>query len=344
MLENDQGKKVVLREVDYSGFKDPEESTFSDSDLANLLSLSKEIKCVVLNSCYSNSLAETITQKIPAVVGMTGPIGDLAAIAFAKGFYDAILNSLSLEAALASGRLQMKLEKRGESYKPEVKTKGELLARNIYFISTERTEHDLQQEQTRIKWTEAEGKYINRVEENCGKVFVLGQANLKPIDDIYTALNLLQKVTALERYAADKLHELFLERHLLYDKHERCDGVKIVEQGNNLFILGKPGAGKTTFLKHIAIKAVRHQLNFNNPKMPIFLSLHSYSYSDKELFDFIGQELQINNFPKSKQFLEQLLHSGNALVLFDGLDEVKEEGKLRSTTIKKTKRFYEHLL
>jgi predicted NACHT family NTPase len=34
----------------------------------------------------------------------------------------------------------------------------------------------------------------------------------------------------------------------------RVDGVSLVQQpdGQRLFILGKPGAGKTTFLKHLA--------------------------------------------------------------------------------------------
>ena len=183
-------------------------------------------------------------------------------------------------------------------------------------------------------------EYIKYIEDNYGKLFVLGQANLKPIDEIYTALNLLGKLTAQRRYARDNLHDLFLERHLLYEEHERCDGIELVNKGSNLFILGKPGAGKTTFLKHVAIKAVRNELNPNvEQKIPIFISLHSHSRSGNKVIESVRNELAGCGFPEDNSFVKGLLHSGRALVLFDGLDEVREEDNLRSETIQELKGF-----
>ena len=170
-----------------------------------------------------------------------------------------------------------------------------------------------------INWTGATEKYADYIESKYGKLFVLGQANLKPIDEIYTALNLLEKVSAQRRYAPENLHDLFLKRDLLHEEDDRCDGIKIVNKDSNLFILGKPGAGKTTFLKHLAIKAIRKQLNSNtDPKVPIFLSLHSYSRSKENLLESIEHELSGCDFPKHEFFVKNLLHSGHALVLFDG--------------------------
>ena len=188
--------------------------------------------------------------------------------------------------------------------------------------------------QEEIELTE---KYIEHVEKEYGRLFVLGQANLKPIDEIYTALNLLEKVTALTRYAPDNLSDLFIERCLLHEKHERCDGLDLVKKGSNLFILGKPGAGKTTFLKHVAIKAARKELNADS-KIPVFISLHSHSRSGKKIAESVEDEL-FCGFPKSEFFGEGLLHSGRAIVLFDGLDEVREEGDRRSNTIQELKDF-----
>jgi hypothetical protein len=49
-----------------------------------------EVKCVVLNACFSEPQARAIAQHIPCVIGMSEEIADRTAIAFATGFYQAI--------------------------------------------------------------------------------------------------------------------------------------------------------------------------------------------------------------------------------------------------------------
>ncbi|SRR5579883_538085 len=48
------------------------------------------VKCVLLNTCYSEKPAEAISQYINYVIGMNSLIQDRAAIEFAKGFYDGL--------------------------------------------------------------------------------------------------------------------------------------------------------------------------------------------------------------------------------------------------------------
>ena len=200
VLEGDEGKSTTLREIVPTSAKRSATSSFSDNDLARMFALSENLACVVLNSCYSDSLAKAITQKIYSVVGMTSSIGDLAAIAFAKGFYDAVTNGLDLIKAFESGRLQMKAERRGEDDKPKLKAKTGVDLATFFFTFTEQFEDiSIKQRQEKVKWTEAEREYVKKVEENYGKLFVLGQANLKPIDEIYIALNLLERITAFRR-------------------------------------------------------------------------------------------------------------------------------------------------
>ena len=63
----------------------------SGNALARLFELCSEtVKCVVLNSCYSEAQADAIVKHIDYVVGMKKAIGDEAAIKFAVGFYDAL--------------------------------------------------------------------------------------------------------------------------------------------------------------------------------------------------------------------------------------------------------------
>lgn len=70
----------------------------SPEALAELFSLTTEhVKCVVINTCYSQIQAQAIAEHIPFVVGMETAIGDKAAIEFAIGFYTALEADQSIE-------------------------------------------------------------------------------------------------------------------------------------------------------------------------------------------------------------------------------------------------------
>jgi hypothetical protein len=76
----------------------------STEALSGLFELfSSQIKCVVLNACYSELQARAIAQHIEAVVGMQRAIGDHSAIEFAIGFYDAIAASRTPSEAFRFG-------------------------------------------------------------------------------------------------------------------------------------------------------------------------------------------------------------------------------------------------
>lgn len=72
--------------------------------LAKLFHLvNDQVKCVVLNACYSDIQAKAISANIDFVVGMKDAIGDDAAIKFAQGFYEAIWGGHSYEKAFKFG-------------------------------------------------------------------------------------------------------------------------------------------------------------------------------------------------------------------------------------------------
>lgn len=68
-----------------------------------------QVKCVLLNACYSQTQANAISQHIDYVIGMNKGIGDKAAIAFAIGFYQALGAGRSVEDAYKLGCVQIQL-------------------------------------------------------------------------------------------------------------------------------------------------------------------------------------------------------------------------------------------
>ena len=76
--------------------------------LDDLFSLLREnIRCVVLNACYSKRQAEAIACHVDCVVGMSRSIHDLAAMRFSSAFYQALGYGKDIKTAFKLGRLNI---------------------------------------------------------------------------------------------------------------------------------------------------------------------------------------------------------------------------------------------
>lgn len=85
--------------------------TIDNDAIGSLFKLfSETTKCVVLNSCYSESQAREISKHIPYVIGMKSSVNDRTAIAFAVGFYLALGAGKDIEFAFNMGTVAIKLE------------------------------------------------------------------------------------------------------------------------------------------------------------------------------------------------------------------------------------------
>jgi CHASE2 domain-containing sensor protein len=112
MFEDENGRSILV----------------SGKVLSNLFGLfSKEVECVVLNSCYSLAQAQEICKHIPYVVGMNQAIGDIAARQFSQGFYRAIWDDRSIEEAFASGKNAIELDGIPEELTPVLLKRSDLL-------------------------------------------------------------------------------------------------------------------------------------------------------------------------------------------------------------------------
>lgn len=107
VLENDAGKVQLV----------------GTEALAGLFGIFEtgQIECVLLNACYSEVQATAIHQFVDCVIGMNQPIGDVAAVQFAEGFYDALGSGSPYDQAFKIGCSAIALEGSTEYLKPVLK-------------------------------------------------------------------------------------------------------------------------------------------------------------------------------------------------------------------------------
>lgn len=82
--------------------------------------LKDNIRCVVLNACYSERQAQAIAQHIECVVGMSKAIGDSAAINFAASFYQALAFGRNVKTAFDLACLQIDMQNLDEQDTPKL--------------------------------------------------------------------------------------------------------------------------------------------------------------------------------------------------------------------------------
>ncbi|MBH8576917.1 NACHT domain-containing NTPase [Nostocaceae cyanobacterium CENA369] len=169
--------------------------------------------------------------------------------------------------------------------------------------------------------------------ERCGKMRVLDMEQPIGLASIYTSVNILEKVTGRQRL---KIADLFercgaedVERFGLTPiKEQRIDGLEAVAQHKKLMVLGKPGAGKTTFLKRLAMLCVEQ--HFQAHRVPIFITLKAFAETSgrPSLWEYLPQSFALHQTanPPAELItkLQVILEEGQALILLDGLDEVRD--------------------
>ncbi len=82
--------------------------------------------------------------------------------------------------------------------------------------------------------------------------------------------------------------------------------------------LGDPGAGKTTLLRYLALSYAN-----SNTRVPVYVELRRFVDADQDsLLEFACADCATRyGFSMSAQALESAFHSGEAIMLLDGLDE-----------------------
>ncbi len=187
------------------------------------------------------------------------------------------------------------------------------------------------------------------IQTRCGTMRVLDMTQPIDINAIYTNVNILEKITGRQRLEYQELmRNCSLENYERFSlsgvQEARIPALDAVDKYAKLMILGKPGSGKTTFLKYVELQCIEG--NFKSHLIPLFITLKDFAEADNQpsLFDYTNQlfnsygielrtkiqkGLWTSVLYDSVTNVKLLLLQGRFAILLDGLDEVREADSKR---------------
>ncbi len=175
-------------------------------------------------------------------------------------------------------------------------------------------------------------KYIDRLAEEHRHITMVDLHRELKLEDIYISLSLapdsvvgkslmMNVAGALESRGFESAKEADVRRdlgspHRHYRQREASVHEVLAHQ--RLIVIGEPGIGKTTFLRHLVSRACRGEL-FGG-KLPVYLKLVHLDPRPGCLSEHIRKV-----YPKHAEAVTEATSAGDAVYFFDGLDEVPVE-------------------
>jgi predicted NACHT family NTPase len=190
-------------------------------------------------------------------------------------------------------------------------------------------------------------KVSSSIQKRCGTMRVLDMSQPITIDSIYISVNILEKISRNQRRSIKELLEECevenFDRFILGPVgQKRIHALEAVNCHDKLMILGKPGAGKTTFLKWLALQC--NEGKFNQNRVPLFVTLKEFAEAEgqPDLLSFIIKQLTECGVENGQEVVASILQAGRSIILLDGLDELKAQDHDRIiNTIRHTTQQYD---
>jgi predicted NACHT family NTPase len=104
-----------------------------------------------------------------------------------------------------------------------------------------------------------------------------------PVDKIYIDLNVLEQVSSSRHFSNWRgeyepgNRQDFDRLSLSQVKQKGVEAISVIKNYAKLLVLGKPGAGKTTFLKSLAVKCIQPEEEFFADLVPLFVALPEFA-------------------------------------------------------------------
>jgi predicted NACHT family NTPase len=171
-------------------------------------------------------------------------------------------------------------------------------------------------------------KVYDSIQRRCGVIRVLDMEQPRRLDTIYVPVKILNRVSGNRRLDIEEILRDFDPNqfncfHLGSLQQHSSPAIEVVERYDKLMILGKPGTGKTTFLKWLAIQCNLGE--YASDRVPIFIHLKNFAEARDEpsLIEYITEQFDDSGVVVPNAAIT-LLTQGQTIVLLDGLDEVTD--------------------
>lgn len=178
------------------------------------------------------------------------------------------------------------------------------------------------------KYENANSNYVKAQVEN---VQILGMSEPVKLADIYSTTMISTSIH--RRLYSTEWAELDEKKwHEKSGRHKttvRADD--FIEKENRIVVLAGPGAGKTTLMKYTALSYIDADIfeksNLKTPKTPFFISLPELVDTELTVIEFIAERIKVKTHEYAIEYVKRKLNKGDAVVLFDSLDEVSNAQK-----------------
>jgi hypothetical protein len=166
-------------------------------------------------------------------------------------------------------------------------------------------------------------RYVERLKDVYGTFRIFGMDRPRALRDIFVRVEILPKRTGSVHKDLDALAQALELSRRRRKSRNTFSGLELLNKPelNKVLVLGKPGAGKTTFLKYLALNAPG-EANGAHKRIPVYVALREWVDPGSDLLQLICKQFEICKFPAPQKFIERMLNAGKLLLLLDGLDEV----------------------
>ncbi len=194
-------------------------------------------------------------------------------------------------------------------------------------------------------------QYGDTLRDRCGILQLMDLGRPVRIEDVYIDVNVFDRISAHQCYDLADLQHVTPERFVRLsvtcerqragtsEERQQLPGSQAVATHSKLKVVGRPGTGKTMFLKHLAIQCERGE--FAADRVPIYITLPDFAEeaSANGKFDLLAYLCQVlsNAVSIDSSLLETLLQEGRVLLLVDGMDEVAN--RELTATLKELRKF-----
>lgn len=169
-------------------------------------------------------------------------------------------------------------------------------------------------------------KYANHLFEYLNVIRVIGMDRPLKLDNQYVRIFFYEKTTQNLISSYEEIEKSYkIDERRFETKRRKVPVPVVINSFNKIVVLGKPGSGKTTFLKHLAFLNLRKSTLIKRRRIPVFISLREFSEKNFSLEEYVIHQFNLHLTEDSDQLIKRLLLNGMCQILLDGIDEIKSD-------------------